>query len=123
MGKIGRKVFGWAARWGFATLVGVGGIVATWVASTVDVPERIPSFALQAAAVYRLEVGAAFFAALYLCSMTLALALNNRAFSEMGTTATRARHLRGDDADAVRVLARSAARLHDDLREIQEDKS
>ena len=69
-------------RWGFAVLVACGAASAAWVAWHVAVPAEIPTFALQAAPVYRVEIGAAVFAAAYLASMAMALALNNRSPSD-----------------------------------------
>lgn len=45
---------------------------------------------LQAAPVYRLEVGAACFAAFYLATMALMLAFDGRGFAEFGTKGLRA---------------------------------
>lgn len=56
------------------------------LAGTVEVPEPVPDFALRAAEVYRLEVGAAFFVAFYIATLTFLLALSGRGFAEIGTT-------------------------------------
>ncbi len=48
---------------------------------------------LQAAAVYRLEVGAASFALLYLAAMTFILALDGKGFVEFGTQGFRAKRV------------------------------
>lgn len=95
----------WLSRWGFATLVAVGALAAAWVAATVAVPADVPSFALQADPVYRLEVGGSFFAGLYLASTALVLALNNRAFSEIGTTGIRDHGIGGESSDQQRIHA------------------
>jgi hypothetical protein len=50
------------------------------------VPEPVPDFALRAEEIYRLEVGAAFFVACYLVTMTFLLALSGRGFAEVGTS-------------------------------------
>jgi len=68
------KVADWAIRWGFSALVVLGAVAATWVAWQVDLPAPIPAFALQAAPGYRLEVGTATFAAVYLAATALGLA-------------------------------------------------
>jgi len=56
-------------------------------------PTPVPNFALKAAAVYRIEIGAAAFLGLYLISMALVLALNNRGFSEIGMSGLKAQDL------------------------------
>lgn len=75
---------------GFPILVLVSLIVSGYLAATAHVPDPVPSFALQAAAVYRLEVGGACFAAFYLAAMALVLALDGRGFAELGTRGLRA---------------------------------
>jgi hypothetical protein len=95
MRRTGTRLAGWASRWGFAALVGLGAVVGLAVAASVDPPAEIPSFALQATAVYRVEVGAVLFAAIYLTTMALVLALNNRAFSEIGMSGIKAQSLSG----------------------------
>lgn len=92
----GKAMVAWAARWGFAVLVGFGVIGAMGVAWATEPPSEVPSFALRAAAVYRLEFGAAVFAAIHLIAMALVLALNNRAFSEIGTGGIRAQDVSGE---------------------------
>jgi hypothetical protein len=108
----GRSIIGWAARWGFAVLVGLAMVTAVCVAWTVELPAEIPSFALQAAAVYRLEVGAAVFAAAYLGAMALVLALNNRAFSEIGTSGVKAHDVSG------KVQTAAIRRLQTDVKNV-----
>jgi hypothetical protein len=83
----------WVERWGFAVLVGVAVSVGVTTGVTVGVPGDVPSFALQAAPVYRVEVGGALFAALYLGPMALVLAFRNQAFTEIGTGGMRAHEL------------------------------
>jgi hypothetical protein len=75
---------------GFPLLVIAALAVAGYLAASVRVPTPTPDFALQAAAVYRLEVGAACFAAFYLAAMALVLALDGRGFAEVGTKGLRA---------------------------------
>jgi hypothetical protein len=80
-------------RWGFAAMIAAAIVVGLTVAVTVALPADIPSFALQAAPVYRVEVGAAVFSGLYLATMALVLAMHNRAFTEIGTSGIRARDM------------------------------
>lgn len=89
----------WLARWGFAMLVALGTALAIWVASTVEIPDELPNYALQAAPVYRLEVGAAVFTVTYVASLAFVLALGNRGFSELSATGVKARDLRGETLD------------------------
>lgn len=79
------RVVRWLARWGFATLVGCGAVAAIVAAAGAEPPTPIPTYALQAAAVYRLEVGAAVFVCFYFGSLALALSFSNRAFTEVGS--------------------------------------
>ena len=90
----------WIARWGFGAIVGAAIATAAFVGVTVAVPPDVPAVALQAAPVYRLEVGAAIFAGLYVIGMALVLALQNRGFAEFGTGGVRAQSL----ADLPRTL-------------------
>jgi hypothetical protein len=81
------------ARWGFAALVAIAILVGFLVAATVSVPDAIPSVALRAAPVYRVEVGAAVFLGLYLAALVFALSLHNRGFTEIGSGGAKARDL------------------------------
>ncbi len=80
-------------RWGFAAMVAVAIAVGVFAAATVAIPADLPSVALRAVPVYRVEVGAAVFFGLYLGAMALVLAMHNRAFTELGTGGVRARDL------------------------------
>jgi hypothetical protein len=89
-------------RWGFAAMVAVAIVAGFATALTVAVPNEIPSFALGATPVYRVEVGAAVFFGLYLTTMALVLAMHNRGFTELGTGGFRAQDLaslRGPELD------------------------
>ena len=85
----------WAARWGFAAMVGAATTIALAVAVTVAIPPEVPGVALQAPALYRAEVGSAIFICLYLASVAFVLALRNRGFTEIGTAGIRANRLDG----------------------------
>ena len=87
------EVMAWMERWGFATLVGFAVVLAFVVGATVAVPGDIPTVALRAEPVYRLEVGGALFAGLYVVAMAFVLALRNRGFTEIGTDGVRAHDL------------------------------
>lgn len=82
-----------AVRWGFAAMVAVAITAGVVAAATVTTPADIPSVALRAVPVYRVEVGAAVFFAFYLVAMALVLAMHNRAFTEIGTDGIRARDM------------------------------
>ena len=113
----------WLVRWGFATMVGVCAVIGVLVAVTVPIPPDVPGIALQAAPVYRLEVGAAIFAGLYLLVTSLGLALQNRAFTEFGTGGVRARSLR-DLPTTLRQHERALEVLADivyDIRDPRDD--
>ncbi len=121
MAEKGRRAIRWLSRWGFAALVALGAAVATWMAATVAVPADVPGFALQAAAVYRLEIGGAFFAGLYLASTALVLALNNRAFTEVGTAVIRAHGIDDDlrSRPGEGALRSELKRAQVEIREMQ----
>lgn len=74
-------------------MVAVAILVGLVVAMTVTPPAELPSVALRAAPVFRVEVGAAVFIALYLATMAFVLALHNRGFTEIGSSGIRARDL------------------------------
>ena len=82
-----------AVRWGFAAMVAVAITAGAVAAATVATPADVPSVALRAVPVYRVEVGAAVFFGLYLAAMALVLAMHNRAFTELGTGGVRAQDL------------------------------
>lgn len=87
------SVRAWVERWGFATMVGLAALVAAGVGWKVEVPPEVPDFALNAAPIYRVEVGAATFLGVYLVAIAFVLALNNRGFSEIGTHGLKARDI------------------------------
>jgi hypothetical protein len=64
-------------------------VLSGYLIASVRVPDRVPDYALQAEAVYRLEVGASCFVVLYLAAMALFLALDGRGFAEFGTRGLR----------------------------------
>ena len=70
---------------GFPLLVFTDLFFSAYQGANVQVPATAPDFALQAAAVYRLEVGAACFVVIYLAAMAFFLALDGRGFVEFGT--------------------------------------
>jgi hypothetical protein len=74
----------WLENYGFALLVLVALVCASYLAGSAKVPERIPDYALQSEEVYRLEIGAGFFVAFYLALMTVVLAFSGRGFAEFG---------------------------------------
>jgi len=70
--------------YGFAFLVFVAMVCAGFVAGSTHVPKPVPDYALQAAEIYRLEIGAAFFAAFYLLTLAFLLATGGRGFAKFG---------------------------------------
>jgi len=70
-----QKLLAWLSQWGFAVLVSVGVAVAVSAAWRVDIPMKVPDFALKAEMIYRVEVGAGTFLGFYLVTMALVLAL------------------------------------------------
>jgi hypothetical protein len=99
-----QRIWEWLGRWGFATGVAclLGFAAATGI--SVEVPSQAPDFALQASVVYRAEVATTVFAAAYLGLLTLALALHNRGFTEIGTRGLSARNLRESEVQVGVVV-------------------
>lgn len=92
------------------------------VAMTVTPPTEIPTVALRAPAVYRVEVGAAVFFGLYLATMAFALALQNRGFTEIGSGGIRAQRLAaasGEDSISEDVSMELIAEVMDEVRELR----
>ncbi len=77
-------------HYGFAVLVFVALACASFLAGSAAPPEPVPDYALQSEEIYRLENGAAFFAAFYLATMAVVLALGGKGFAEFGTRGLRA---------------------------------
>ncbi len=98
-----------------AAAIGVGLLAA----ATVTPPTELPTVALRAEAVYRVEVGGSVFLAFYLVTMALTLALHNRGFTEFGTGAVRARDLAAVSAEAISAEA-SRELLDDVMQEVRE---
>jgi hypothetical protein len=84
-------------RWWFAAAIAVAITAGFAAAMTVAAPSDLPTVALRAMPVYRVEVGAAVFLGLYLAAMAFALALHNRAFTEVGTGGFRAQDLAAEE--------------------------
>jgi hypothetical protein len=82
-------------------MVAVSIVVGLTVAVTVCPPVEVPTVALRAVPVYRVEVGAVVFFGLYIATMAFALALRNRGFTEIGSSGFKARDLAAVSEDAV----------------------
>jgi hypothetical protein len=89
--------------------------VGLFIAVTVTPPTEVPTVALKAQAVYRVEVGGAVFLGLYIAMIALSLALHNRGFTEFGAGAFRARDLAAVSAEAI--SAEASRELLDDVTE------
>ena len=79
----------WIRNHGFPLLVIAALVGSGYITASARVPDPVPDYALQAAAVYRLEVGAACFVVAYLAAMAFFLALDGRGFAELGTRGLR----------------------------------
>jgi hypothetical protein len=87
-------------------LVLVDLVASAYLTATVPLPVTVPDYALQAAAVYRLEVGAVCFIVVYLAAMAFFLALDGRGFAELGTRGLKAAQIiRAADDDEQETLA------------------
>jgi hypothetical protein len=96
----------WLRTYGFPLFVLAGLSGASYLAARARVPDPVPAFALQAAAVYRLEVGAACFVVIYLAAMAFFLALEGRGFAELGTRGLRAARVVGASDTQQVILSR-----------------
>ena len=66
----------WFRTRGFPVLVLAALVISGYLAASARVPTPVPDFALQAASVYRLEVGAACFVLFYMASWAFAFAFD-----------------------------------------------
>ena len=111
-----RRLFGLVLiRWGFAALVAAAIAIGFVAAVTVASPADLPSTALQAEIIYRVEVGIAVFLGLYVAALAFALALQNRGFTEIGNSGVRAQDLASVSWEYVD--AEVAAELLEDVAE------
>lgn len=88
-------------RWWFAAVIAVAIAIGFVAAMTVTPPSDLPTLALKAIPVFRVEVGAAVFLGLYLATMAFALALHNRAFTEVGTNGFKAHDLAAAEEESI----------------------
>ena len=111
-----RRLFGLVLiRWGFAALVAAAIAIGFVAAVTVASPADLPSTALQAEVIYRVEVGIAVFLGLYVAALAFAIALQNRGFTEIGNSGVRAQDLASVSWEYVD--AEVAAELLEDVAE------
>lgn len=125
----------WLKNYGFAALVFVALAGSIYVAINTEVPEEVPNFALNSADLYRLEVGGASFAILYVGIMALVLALHGRGFTQIGSdgvqaewvvTAKQQKAIKGQE-DNFKVLRRNieknttaTALVNEEIRQLKE---
>jgi hypothetical protein len=83
----------WLKHYGFAFLVFMALACASFLAGSVEIPEPVPDYALQAEEIYRLEIGVAFFVAFYLAVMAVVLAFSGKGFAELGTNGLKAQRV------------------------------
>lgn len=107
----------------FPLLVLAGLSAAGYLTASVSIPDPVPDYSLQAATVYRLEVGAACFALFYLAAMTFLLALDGRGFVEFGTQGFKAervvRVLDEEQEEAVAEQMKLIRSMGQDLEEAE----
>jgi hypothetical protein len=106
------------ARWWFAATVATAIAVGFVVAITVTTPAEIPTVALRATPVYRVEVGAAVFFGLYVATMALALAGHNRAFTDVGSNGFKAQDLAAAEEQTV-YFEELATELMEEVNSLQ----
>jgi len=103
-------------------MVAVAIAVGSVIAMTSTPPADVPSVALGAPAVYRVEVGAAVFFGLYVAMMAFALSLQNRGFTEIGSGGIRAQRLAaasGEDSVSEDVSMELITEVMDEVRELR----
>jgi hypothetical protein len=105
-------------RWWFAALVAVAIAGSVVAATTATPPSDLPTVALDAIPVYRVEVGAAVFLGLYLATMAFALALHNRAFTEVGTNGFKALDIAAAEEDRI-YFEELTTELGEEVRSLQ----
>lgn len=101
-------------------MVGTAILVAFVTAASVKAPVDIPTVALRAASVYRVEVGGTVFLGLYVGTMAFALALRNRGFTEIGSGGIRAQDLAAASDEVAAEVDASSELLTDPIDEIDE---
>lgn len=77
-------------KYSLALLVLLALACASYLGGSTAVPQPVPDYALQAEEIYRLEIGAAFFVAFYLATLTVMLALSGKGFAEFGARGLKA---------------------------------
>jgi hypothetical protein len=78
------KALSWLQSYGYATLVLLSAAAGALLGVQTEVPESVPDFALQAEAIYRLEVCLAGFLGFYLICSLFVSALNGHGLTHLG---------------------------------------
>ena len=119
-----RGVRAWIRDFGFPFMVLLDLVGAAYLAASARIPTPIPDFALQAAPVYRLEVGAACFVVVYLAAIAFFLALDGRGFAELGTRGLKAAQIiRAADGDDQATMAEQIEVNRNLERELEDVKA
>jgi hypothetical protein len=114
----------WLRQLGFPLSVLAGLAASAYLASSVRVPDSVPDYALQAAPVYRLEVGVACFGVFYLAAIAFLLALEGRGFVELGARGMKAgRVIQAADDEQDVTLAKQMKLLGDMKEDVTTVKS
>lgn len=92
-------------------------IASAYLTASVRIPAPVPDFALQASPVYRLEVGAACFAMVYLAAMAFFLALDGRGFAELGTRGLKAQQIVKTSNDEQKMTLAWQIKIQQDLEQ------
>jgi hypothetical protein len=90
---------------------------SAYLAARVRVPASIPDYALQADAVYRLEVGAVCFGVVYLAAIAFFLALDGRGFVELGTRGLKAQQVVKTSNDEQKMTLAWQIKIQRDLEQ------
>lgn len=107
----------WLRNFGFPLLVLADLIGSAYLVASIRVPPAVPDYALQATAIYRLEVGAACFVVVYLAAIAFFLALDGRGFTELGTRGLKAQQVvKASDDEQEKALDRQM-KIQQDLEQ------
>jgi hypothetical protein len=77
-------VLAWLRSYGFAALALLAIVAAVFLALRTEVPRPVPDYALQAQAIYRIEIGVCAFFGFYLVCSLFVSALNGRGLAHFG---------------------------------------
>lgn len=87
------KASAWLQSYGYASLVLLAAAAGALLGIRTEVPEPVPDFALQAEAIYRLEIVLAGFLGFYLICSLFVSALNGHGLTQLGPGGVRVQRI------------------------------